>query len=322
MMSQPSSKKQRRTHAASPAIATQSTYLTRMNQGKDSEYRHLKNAGTKLLKRLSNKSSYVNASMLTKKFPMAQSGTTDELRLAANEYARVARTIDLAYDSTTHFCGKVIGMGSNEGMQLMPLSICDDDADVVSNSNIPPTYLSLMKKDVRAVSAGGLHSMALSTNGIPYTWGSSSKGVLGTNASIQDGCPSPVTGFYTTYPNHSTNICEDGLIQHIAAGDVHSLFLSINGNVYQCGVYIDSDGNNFSDDDSKKIVDVDTKKENSVLDFNQKPVHVYQLPKKAIAISAGKDYNAAILEDHSLVTWGEFTFLCFIAFFFFSIICS
>lgn len=314
MMSPPSSKNQRRAKATPPKPAAQATsFVARMKQLKDVEYQLLNKKNTKLLEALSKNANNVNASTLTNTFPMVQNGCTPEsqlLRYSMQEYLRVASIIDLAYDSTTHYCGKVIGMGSNEGCQLMPISVDDADDDdnekeFKPNSNIPPTIISFFKRDIRAVSAGGLHSMALSTNGTPYTWGNSSKGVLGTNATIQEGYPLAVSGFYTTHPDPSNNICEDGQIHQIAAGDVHSLFLSINGNVYQCGAYIDGESNEFSDDDSKKVMDGDTKKEMPVFGFNQKPVHVYQLPKKAIAISASKGYNAAVLEDHSLFTWGE-----------------
>mmetsp|Transcript_5696 Transcript_5696/g.11660 ORF Transcript_5696/g.11660 Transcript_5696/m.11660 type:complete len:453 (+) Transcript_5696:93-1451(+) len=37
------------------------------------------------------------------------------------------------------------------------------------------------------------------------------------------------------------------------------------------------------------------------------PVHIYQLPNRAIDISAGGTFSAAILEDNTLYTWGWFT---------------
>jgi Regulator of chromosome condensation (RCC1) repeat len=310
-MYQPSSKKQRR---KSPARTQQqpTSFLARMKRLKRSEYKRLNNGHAEVLKGLSNNSSNVNASILAKNLPMSQNATTDVIRHGMYEYARVARLIDLAFDTTLHR-GKVMGMGSNEGCQLMPLSTDgnddnDDDDDFVSNSNIPPTFVLTL--EIRAVSAGGLHSIALATNGTPYTWGNSSKGVLGTITDLREGNPLPVTGFHTTYQNSQENICEDGMIHQIAAGDAHSLFLSINGNVYQCGVYLDAESNDFSDDDSKKVVDGNTDKKNGIFGFNQKPVHVYQLPKKVITISASRDFNAAILEDHTLVTWGELFSFC------------
>jgi alpha-tubulin suppressor-like RCC1 family protein len=313
MMSTPSAKKQRRAvvvHATSPAPAApqQSSFLDRMNQLKDLQYQRLYKQFFKVLHTLSDDSSTSNESMRTTIYPMEQDGVTYELRQNMNEYVRIARLIDSSFDVTG---GRVMGMGSNESLQLMPGSNDNDDVndDVKSNTDIPPTYLSLVTREIRAVSAGGTHSIALATNGIPYTWGSSDLGVLGTTTVVIDGNPAPVTGFHTTYHDPSNNICEDGLIHQVSAGDAHSLFLSINGNVYQCGVYLDSDSTRYSDDDRKKVVDIDPQKEKGVFGFNPKPVHVHQLPQKAIAISAGKGFNAAILEDHTLVTWGEFFFL-------------
>ena len=228
------------------------------------------------------------------------------LRNTCAEYYRVSQCIDLKYDSTDTFNGKVIGMGSNDNRTIFPSN--DDDAEKVKDGTVPPTYVPIASR-IRAVSAGGTHSMALTTTGIPYTWGSADRGALGTGDTEGSGEPTPVTGFgTTTHADPSQNRCEDGFIHQIAAGDAHSLFLSIHGNVYQCGSYIDTDSEVFSD--SPKYAIPGTKKE-GVYGMNKRPMHVHQLPKRAIAISAGKGYNAAILEDNSLVTWGEFFFVLF-----------
>jgi hypothetical protein len=304
-----SSKKQRRTQASiqqSPAsttgtVSTRTPFQVRMDYLKQVEYQRLNEEGHRLLNYLRSMSG----------------PKTDLMCRGMNEYLREAQIIDLAYDSTTKYRGKVIGMGNNESSQLLPKIIADGDDDAqkdVMLSNFSPTYISLLKVDIRAVSAGGLHSLALSTNGVPYSWGASDDGALGriitettgNNENVDlEGQPAPVTGFYTAFPNQQNCACEDGQIIHIAASETNSLFLSIQGNVYQCGAYISSDGKKFSVV-SEKIVGGGTTTTKTVFGINQKPAHVYQLPNKAIAISAGAESSAAILQDHTLVTWGKF----------------
>ena len=155
--------------------------------------------------------------------------------------------------------------------------------------NTSPVVISLLKDDMRAVSAGGVHSLALSANFIPYSWGDDEFGALGqkipesTNENeCPEGQPAPVTGFLATSPNQSGRTCEDGRIIQIAAGLCHSLFLSINGNVYQCGSYTcDEKKVKFRVVD-KEVVDSDTTTEKSVFGINETPVHMYQMPNKAI----------------------------------------
>ena len=309
-MSSPA-KKQRRVHHASnqetsvstPGIvSTRTPFQMQMDHLKLVEYQRLNEEGTKMLQYL-----------------RTTSNPTVLLRRGLNEYLRSAELIDLAYDSTKTYCGKVIGMGSNESSQLLPKNITDDDDDGDDNkpnSNLLPTTNSLLKVDIRAVSAGGIHSLALSTNGVPYSWGASDDGALGriirgsTNANVDlEGQPEPVTGFYTTTsPNQQSNrVCEDGKIIKIAACESHSLFLSVYGNVYQCGSYV-SDGKKFSVV-SEKVIDGTTTTKKTVFGANPLPVHVNQLPGKAVAIFAGAESSAALLEDHTLVTWGKLFFV-------------
>ena len=302
----PSLKKQRRIQASTPPKnaltrgtgSTPTPFQIQMEQLKVASYLKLNDEGAKLLNEL-------------KRNP----NNGDAVNRLMNAYVRAAQLIDFSYESATQYRGKVIGMGNNEGAQLFPQSITEGN-DNQDNSSIPPSIISLLLCDVRAVSAGGLHSIALSTNGTPYTWGISDNGALGRviSDSIEEGQPSLVTGFETTDPHQRNNrICEDGQINQISAGNSHSLFLSINGNVYHCGAYI-NDGKPYSVDDSKKVVNGATKKKEPLFGANMEPVHVYQIPQKAIAVAAGNDFSAAILEDSTLVTWGEY-FVCIIYFF-------
>jgi hypothetical protein len=65
--------------------------------------------------------------------------------------------------------------------------------------------------------------------------------------------------------------------------------------VYQCGAYRDVEDLPYSDMDGPT---------GTPLAFNPTPVHVFQMPGKPKEIFAGRSFNAALLPDHTLVTWG------------------
>jgi Regulator of chromosome condensation (RCC1) repeat len=188
--------------------------------------------------------------------------------------------------------GRVVGMGSDEGMQLGVFNPDDKDTTIVR-----PTELAFDGEEMRMIRAGGMHSVALSCSGIPYTWGCNDDGALGrhTRDDSDAGIPMPVTGFVN---KNGTN--EDGCIMQIAAGDSHTLFLSTSGAVYMCGCYR-VDGTFFRDQDGH---------DGSPFGKNNLPVHVFQMQHAALAIFASKSMNAALLNDRSLVTWGTKERIC------------
>ena len=100
-----------------------------------------------------------------------------------------------------------------------------------------------------------------------------------------------VTGFVT-----KTGIKEDMQISQVSAGESHTLYLSLNGNVYSSGMYKEKDKTPF-----KIIARPDERPKGK----NEKPQHIWQMPGKAILIYSGGDFAAAILEDQSMVTWGK-----------------
>lgn len=109
---------------------------------------------------------------------------------------------------------------------------------------------------------------------------------------ISEATPMVVKGFVTQ--NGRTQ--EDGQIVAISAGDSHCLCLTQNGNVYQCGLYKDSDSGTFHD---IPVRGADPQ------GMNTKPVHVWQLASNVVQIYSGGGFNAAMLSDHSIVTWGK-----------------
>lgn len=213
-----------------------------------------------------------------------------------DEYVRQSTLLDQLYRNE----GSILGMGNDESFQIGFFKE-EDDEIVDDRSNVPPSLIEI-GYPMRQVRTGGVHSLALSCHGVPYSWGSNDKGALGrpTENDRQERLPMPVTGFVRT----DTGAVEDGALVSIAAGDLHSLFLSESGAVYQCGAYLDKDYQFFRDMKGPQ---------GTVLGKNFSPVHVHQIPGgEAIAIFAGSaSVNAAILTDHSLVTWG--TWLSFLA---------
>jgi Regulator of chromosome condensation (RCC1) repeat len=203
----------------------------------------------------------------------------------SNEYLRVAAQIEGKYGGVP--C-EVVAMGSDEMFQLGL-----DPADASVLGTVPPTLVSRLVPKVRMVAAGGLHSMALSVGGVPYSWGVNDDGTLGRSAEDDAGqsTPLPITGFV-----RRDGVKEDGQIIQIAAGASHNLFLSLSGAVYQCGMYKDTDSGKFSDMDGPT---------GTVEGCNFTPVHVFQMPGKVHSIHANQSVNAAILEDYSVVTWGK-----------------
>lgn len=213
---------------------------------------------------------------------------------------------------------------SNPASSSTQLSHGNNDVDNGSDDGklpvVPPFLKQITAKNkstisFRSLSAGGALSVALSVDGNPYTWGSNDDGSLGrlvkssddedeqrnerlmvsemaTEDIMTEDDPGIVKGF-RTYPD---GINEDGTIILTAAGDSHILFLSLSGNVYQCGMYKDMDSGKFSDPGDEKS--------SSVLGVNATPVHIHRIKKPCIGIYTRGSFNAALLDDYSIVTWG------------------
>ncbi|EEC47678.1 predicted protein [Phaeodactylum tricornutum CCAP 1055/1] len=203
------------------------------------------------------------------------------------EYRRQAREIQRRFGGET---GDVLGFGQDDCGQIGYVLSKDEDK--------PTTYLpfvikSLVRKDVRQISAGGVHSLAVTADGDAYSWGTDDDGTLGrkneADTAIDATTPSPVVGFRTV-----DGINEDRQIVQVCAGASHSLFLSYSGNVYSSGM--------MKDMDSGKFRDIQTV-EDDPAGYNEKPVHVALMPKKVTFISTTTAFSAAILEDGTMVTW-------------------
>jgi len=192
----------------------------------------------------------------------------------------------------------------------------------------------LRNQNISQLAAGGLHSAALSDNGDVFTWGMSDEGSLGVVTPSQDGfLPSQVKGFFPSQygPNGTDGLTDaygnilpftqrpEANIIQVVAGNTQCLALSSTGDVYAWGSIKDNEGRNFrevppQDDTRPKVADNELEKVKSgdtELDFvtvprgkNYYPVHLASMPGKVTALSCGENSNAAVLEDHTIVTWG------------------
>jgi alpha-tubulin suppressor-like RCC1 family protein len=233
----------------------------------------------------------LNRSMAQATKQVSESAATQEteehhkLALLSDEYVRQATLLDQLYFNE----GSLMAMGNDESNQI---GFYDERANSEDNSGIPPSFIAV-SESMHQISAGGTHGIALSMNGVPYTWGNEEKGQLGRviQSTTQALIPMPVTGFQ----RHDTGAVEDGKIIQVAAGDAHSLFLSASGAVYHCGTYRDVCYHQFCD----KGGDIGI-----VEGIHGEPVHVHQMPGPVIEVITRDSWNAAILADRSLVTWG------------------
>ena len=228
--------------------------------------------------------------------------------------------------------GSVASFGSNETGQLGFVSAMDENGDPETNPD-PTMIPSLLSRTYIQVDCGGMHSVALSNTGVPWTWGSNDFGKyvfiqrytlqsphmdclfslsilyvfsLGrrTADDHEEMTASQVTGFVTSKPGRrkEQQDLEDGWISQVSAGESHTLFLSLDGNVYSAGMYKEKDKQPF------RIVPSQSG-DNDPKGKNPSPQHVWQLSRPAIHIYSGGDFAAAILDDYSLVTWGTYSSL-------------
>eukprot|EP00980_Cylindrotheca_fusiformis_P014745 scaffold4009_cov124-Cylindrotheca_fusiformis.AAC.25 len=207
--------------------------------------------------------------------------TVDQAALIAREYLRVARKLTKNYNPKP---GQLVALGNDDCFQLGIAPSADAD----KQTEYPPTFVNTVGNKVVQIAGGGLHSVVATEDGQVYTFGCNDDFALGREEKDESKLHlvNPVTrGFKDEDYNQ---------IIAVDAGDSHSLFLSITGNVYQCGMY--------KDGDSGKFHDVAFQTENPK-GSNKHPVLV-PLPKPAGEIFAGPSFNAAILIDGSLYTWG------------------
>jgi len=206
----------------------------------------------------------------------------------------------------------------------------------VTEARKPKIVAGLRGVSINMVASGGLHTVALDEDGRVYSWGCNDEGSLGWQATeeMDEGAlPSEVKGLHPSLygPNGTTEDMldsggqivpferrKDASIVQVATGETQSLALSHKGDVYSWGALKDNEGRKFRNmppqDDTRPATgnkdlanleeDDDPKWYRPPRGNQDWPMHLTEIPGRAKAVSAGGSFNAALLEDDTVVTWG------------------
>ncbi|GEP41912.1 choice-of-anchor D domain-containing protein [Brevifollis gellanilyticus] len=142
-------------------------------------------------------------------------------------------------------------------------------------------------KTLAQVSQGGAHTLALTTEGKVYAWGSNQWGQLGDNTLVKKSAP---VGVNTT---DGVSSLSGKKVVAIAAGYNHSLALCSDGTVSAWGSNYNAELGNGTITDSAVPVPVDTATGTSTLHG-----------KVVTALAAGSSHNLALCSDGTLAAWG------------------
>ena len=144
-----------------------------------------------------------------------------------------------------------------------------------------PSPIPIQKADgnrllnIKAITTGGNHTVALDESGRVWTWGSNDHGQLGhSGGSLTNNEPTPVTGFSAD-------------IVAIAAGDYHTLAVDANGQVWAWG------RDNFGQISNTRI-------------SSSVPVMVSGATD-IVAVAAGANHSVALKNDGTVWAWGRNT---------------
>jgi hypothetical protein len=163
--------------------------------------------------------------------------------------------------------GMAFAFGKNDEGQL-------GDGTTISRST-PVQVLELYGKTITDISAGGFHTLSVTSEGEVYSWGANNYGQLGTG---------------DTYIRHyPTRIyIEDEFVTHVSAGEYFSLALTRDGDVYAWG------SNQYGQLGIGNSI-------------NQwKPVKITAFNDIFITkIDAGKDHAIALSFEKVVYTWGR-----------------
>ena len=132
------------------------------------------------------------------------------------------------------------------------------------------------KVPVSLLMCGGMHSVVLTPNGIPYSWGCNDDGALGRQGN--DSVPERV---------HLTNP-----VDGIALGGSHTVFYNTElSNAFFCGLYRNAVAGRVTDP---------IKEPTSIGDdtFRKKK-------RKLLKIVSGLDHNLALTSDGKVWAWGD-----------------
>ena len=140
----------------------------------------------------------------------------------------------------------------------------------------PRLLKALNGAKIARIAVGGMHTLALTTTGVIWSWGCNDDAALGRSG--KENAPGLVTGL-------------DGVfVIQVACGDSHSGCLDDKGRVYTWGTYKGSGGHLGYTADTKKQ---ETPKE-----------MVLSGAGKVVKVSSGANHTAVLTEKGSVLAWG------------------
>ena len=179
---------------------------------------------------------------------------------------------------------------------------CGFESNESSNGNIlfPRNIIELNDKNISEISCGNEHSLALSSKGEVYSWGSIFDGVLGREIP-QD----KINSKGIAKPDKIDYFIKNNIkIIHISSGSVHNLCLDEKRNLYSFGC---SKGGQLGLDENE-LNDLYSKNNNINKDNNfsvSEPQLIKELRDiEIIKISSGEAHNAALSLDEKCYVWG------------------
>ena len=144
----------------------------------------------------------------------------------------------------------------------------------------PAIVPSIADRSVVQVVCGGMHTVALTTDGKVYSWGCNDEGALGrrTSGMHQESVPGLVS-----FPEH---------VVQVSAGDSHTVALTDDGKVFCWGSFRDANGPIGLTPDQKK------------LEIPIKIIDNTSSYGRAVGISSGNDHVAVVTSRGILLSWG------------------
>ena len=152
---------------------------------------------------------------------MPSQATTLYAKWTINQYALGSIVGGDSHSLSVTLAGQLYAWGNNNNNEL---------GDGTTTVRRTPTLISFtglqLGETIRKVSAGQLHSLAVTTNGRVYAWGHGSSGQLGNGSTSNRTSPTLIS-----FPG----ILSGETIQTVIAGQLHSLAVTTNGRVYAWG---------------------------------------------------------------------------------------